>query len=119
MKDLSNDEHTTEKIPDWILLRKANTELGELKSYIQELEAEIARLKSISKSEKLKIKLSETFVAQRKQINEQQRTIHELRKTNEKLMNKTFIKLSGSGIILLIIGSTLLSPVSAIVWLIC
>jgi hypothetical protein len=88
MNNLSNPNHDTEKVPDWILLREANKEIGKLNSYIQELEESINKLKKISRTERLRLRLDEIFLEQRKEIHKLQTKVHSQKITIENLINK-------------------------------
>jgi hypothetical protein len=89
MNDLSNPEHETVKLDDWILLREANKEIGKLKSYIQELEDTIKGFKKISRTERLRLRFDATYLEQRRQNHELQRKVHEQKMLIDNLIIKT------------------------------
>lgn len=89
---LSNSEHETEKIPDWLLLRDAKIEIGKLNATIAELEHRISECMKLSGSEKTKIKGSELYRKQNQEINELRRKNNELRKFNDELLVKVLSK---------------------------
>jgi hypothetical protein len=88
MNDLSNPEHATVKIDDWLLLREANKEIGKLKTYILELEDKVKSLKKISRTEKLRLRLDEIHLEQRKKILELERKVHSQKTTIDNLISK-------------------------------
>jgi hypothetical protein len=85
---LSNPEHETVKIPDWLLLRDAKIEIGKLNATIAELEHRLSECMKLSGSEKTKIKGAELYQKQKKEINDLQKRNHELRKFNDELLAK-------------------------------
>jgi hypothetical protein len=87
------EDHPVEKIPDSALLKISRQEVGALTSFIQELEHKISFLENIIKEkERLTHEENKEFKREKfyKELNEKiiarDKTVHDLRKQNEKLL---------------------------------
>lgn len=77
-----------EKIPDYILLKEAQKEIGKLNAYVEELEDELKKYTTVTPEELKEIKKSIVYKQQKDKITELNRKISELRKDIEKFIMK-------------------------------
>lgn len=87
---------TTKKIPDFIMLKMMCKERGQLLSYIEELEFEIIRLKSLSEKELSTVKKDELVKELGKKISSLEQAIksykretNELKRQRDNLLHKS------------------------------
>lgn len=90
---LSEDSCSPEKIPDKILLKLARKEIGELNSYIDELEYRLQKIEEelrekekMTPKEEREIKIDVFYKEINKKINEKNIIIRDLKKENERLL---------------------------------
>jgi len=92
---LPEDNHPVEKLPDAVVLKFARQEIGELLSYIDELEDKvkflkqrILKFKSLTSEENKEFKRMLFFKEWKGKIAELEKTVKELRKDKEMLLYK-------------------------------
>lgn len=89
----SDDNHPIEKIPDVVLLKMARKEIGELTSYIDELEYKVTELgRKIKEKEQLthednkEFKREQFYKEMNEKVHERNIIIRDLKKENERLL---------------------------------
>jgi len=77
-----------EKLPDYLMVKHLSKEVGKLSSYIEELEYELQKYKTITPEELRELKKDQLYKKQQEEKRQLEVKIRQLRKDNENLIIK-------------------------------